>query len=121
MNLPYATLQACIDQYHEIAARYMDDNSFGKNKKTIVDEFDNKTLQIMLYGAYNAGKSSLINLLMAENVAPVDDIPKTDSVNEYSWQGYRLIDTPGVNAPIKHEKITDNQLKKNKCNLVCYS
>ncbi len=112
MNLPYATLQAYIDQYHEIAARYMDDNSFGKNKKTIVDEFDNKTLQIMLYGAYNSGKSSLINLLMAENVAPVDDIPKTDSVNEYSWQGYRLIDTPGVNAPIKHEKITDNQLKK---------
>ena len=28
------------------------------------------------------------------------------------WNGYTLADTPGVGAPMDHEKITDENLKK---------
>ena len=30
----------------------------------------------------------------------------------YDWNGYQLLDTPGVNAPIKHEQATAEQLAR---------
>lgn len=68
--------------------------------------------QIMVYGIYNAGKSSIINALIREEKAKVADIPTTDSVDMYEWNGYQIADTPGVGAPIKHEEVTNNHLKK---------
>jgi predicted GTPase len=68
--------------------------------------------EVMVYGIYNAGKSSIINELIGEDRAKVDDVPTTDKVEYYDWHGYRLADTPGVCAPIKHEKVTTEHLKK---------
>lgn len=67
--------------------------------------------QIMIYGIYNAGKSSIINALIGKEVAKVNDIPTTDSIDIYKWQGYEIADTPGVGAPIEHEKVTEEHLK----------
>ena len=39
--------------------------------------------QIMMYGIYNAGKSSVINALIGKDVAKVADIPTTDNVDLY--------------------------------------
>lgn len=69
-------------------------------------------LQIMLFGSYNAGKSSLINALSASEVAPIDDIPKTATADRYEWNGCYLLDTPGVNAPIEHEELTSEQVDR---------
>ena len=66
----------------------------------------------MLYGAYNAGKSSLINALLGRDAAVVNDIPTTDKIDKYDWNGFYLLDTPGVNAPITHEEVTAEQLKR---------
>ncbi|WP_303816597.1 GTPase [Acidaminococcus timonensis] len=68
--------------------------------------------EVMVYGIYNAGKSSIINELLGEDRAKVDDVPTTDKVEYYDWHGYRLADTPGVCAPIEHEKVTTEHLKK---------
>lgn len=68
--------------------------------------------EIMFYGIYSAGKSSIMNELIGEDKAPVSDIPTTDKVTYYEWQGYKLADTPGVAAPIEHENITQEHLKK---------
>lgn len=73
---------------------------------------DLKTLKVMLFGAYNAGKSTFINTLIGQEIAKVDDVPTTDQVNEYFWNGITLCDTPGINAPVKHQEITDEYLKK---------
>jgi len=73
---------------------------------------ENKNLQIMLYGAYNAGKSTLVNTLLGRYEAKENDIPTTDSVDVYNWGGFHLLDTPGVNAPIEHENITQEQVKR---------
>lgn len=78
----------------------------------IKQESDNSVLNIMLYGAYNAGKSTLINVLSGSQVAPTADIPKTDKVDRYQWNDYVLLDTPGVNAPIQHEEVTLEQLTR---------
>lgn len=67
---------------------------------------------IMVYGIYNAGKSSIINELLGSDEAKVNDKPETAVVQEFVWNGYTLADTPGVGAPMDHEKITDENLKK---------
>ncbi|MES1954163.1 GTPase [Salinisphaera hydrothermalis] len=69
-------------------------------------------LQIMLFGSYNAGKSSLINALVAENVANIGEIPETAEAERYRWNGCYLLDTPGVNAPIDHETVTEEEINR---------
>ena len=68
--------------------------------------------EIMVYGIYNAGKSSILNELMGADKAKVEDVPTTDSVDYYDWQGYKIADTPGIFAPIEHEEVTEAHLKK---------
>lgn len=67
--------------------------------------------EIMFYGIYNAGKSSVLNELLGRDEAKVDDIPTTDRIDSYEWNGYRMVDTPGVDAPIEHEKVTEAHLE----------
>lgn len=67
---------------------------------------------IMVYGVYNAGKSTLINALLRRETAPTDDIPLTAEVTAYQWGSYSILDTPGVDAPIEHENVTRAQMLK---------
>ena len=67
---------------------------------------------IMVYGIYNAGKSSIINELLGDDLAAVNDKPETDSIDEYEWNGYTIADTPGVGAPINHDKVTTEHLRR---------
>jgi len=74
--------------------------------------------RIMVYGYYNAGKSTLLNALMGEIKATMADRPLTAKIDEYEWKGYTLLDTPGIDAPIEHEKIADNELSN--CEVVLF-
>jgi hypothetical protein len=67
--------------------------------------------RIMVYGNYNAGKSTLLNALMGRAEAKMADRPETAVVTEYPWGNYTLLDTPGIDAPIEHEEIADEQLR----------
>ncbi len=83
------------------------------NIKTIFDDkIANPSFTVMVYGVYNAGKSSLINAMIGKEVAPVDDIPLTDTVTEYSCGNYKVVDTPGIDAPLAHEKVTMQEMLK---------
>ena len=95
-----------IGQYKEISPKSL--VLFQEINKKI----KNVTPEIMVYGIYNAGKSSILNELIGENKAKVQDIPTTDSVDYYSFNGYKIADTPGVFAPIEHEEVTEEHLKK---------
>ena len=63
--------------------------------------------KVMVYGIYNSGKSTLINALCKEEVAEMADRPMTDQITEYDKGDYYLVDSPGVDAPIQHEIVTD--------------
>ncbi|MRX07230.1 hypothetical protein GJ697_05210 [Pseudoduganella sp. FT25W] len=65
---------------------------------------------VMVYGVYNAGKSTVINMLLGREEAAADDIPLTDKVSPYQWGSYVILDTPGVDAPIAHEQVTREQM-----------
>jgi tRNA U34 5-carboxymethylaminomethyl modifying GTPase MnmE/TrmE len=66
--------------------------------------------RIVVYGVYNAGKSSLVNALTGKEAAPVGKRPTTDKISEYIYNDSVLLDTPGIDAPIEHEEIAKNTL-----------
>ncbi len=77
---------------------------------TMMKQITSSTPELLLYGNYNAGKSTLINLLTSSQQAQVGDIPTTAGINSYEWNNALLLDSPGVNAPIEHEKVTADHI-----------
>lgn len=67
---------------------------------------------VIVFGIYNAGKSTLLNALMGEERAAVADRPETSVVTAYEWNGFRLLDTPGIDAPAEHERVSREQLSR---------
>lgn len=101
-NTQYALTDSDLlnsDRYHELLHR------FDKKKA-------NPELSIMVYGVYNAGKSTFINALLGQESAPVGDVPLTHKIDSYPYKNYTIQDTPGIDAPKEHEQVTDGQLEK---------
>ena len=73
---------------------------------------------MMIYGTYNSGKSTLLNALFGKVRAKTADIPETAVIQPYEFYGFTIYDTPGINAPIEHEKLSREHLEK--CELVLF-
>jgi len=113
MNNPSANILSLVHDSVPIVERHAVENfDAGKLLKEFETQASSLKMQVMLYGAYNAGKSTLINAFLSREAAVVNDVPTTDRVDFYDWEGVDLLDTPGVNAPIEHEQVTDEQLKR---------
>lgn len=94
-------------------AKYPDADALAKNFADInAGKIRKVEPEIMVYGIYNAGKSSILNELIGADKAKVADVPTTDTVTYYEWNGYRIADTPGIFAPIAHQNVTQEHLKK---------
>lgn len=102
----YEQTRKFITTTSESAASFMHIEQVFEDKKRKPDAC------IMIYGVYNAGKSTLINVLLGRKEAAMDDIPLTNQVTAYAWDKYNLLDTPGVDAPIAHEDVTNAQMLK---------
>ncbi len=87
-------------------------------QENVLGLLDVEKPKVMVYGIYNSGKSTLINTLCGEEVAPVADRPMTDRISEYDRGDYTLVDSPGVDAPIEHERVTEQFL--NKCHMILF-
>ncbi len=86
----------------------------ARELKAVTDEILQKTApSLMFYGIYNAGKSSIINAIFAEDIAAVGDVPTTQDVQEISWHNFKIIDTPGINAQNEHTLIARKEIEKN--------
>lgn len=64
----------------------------------------------MVYGIYNSGKSTLLNALCGRELAPVTNRPETARMTPYVWEGTEILDTPGIDAPRGHEKVSRKAL-----------
>ncbi len=102
----YEQTRAVVADHPDLAAQFAPVETMFEDKKGKADAV------VMVYGVYNAGKSTLINALIGREAAAVDDVPKTDTVTAYQWGSYSILDTPGVDAPIEHEQVTRAQMLK---------
>lgn len=110
-------LNDITQNYLDISKKYLTNEEYNNKSESIyeniIERINSVEPSIMVYGIYNAGKSTLINALKGENVCVVGDRPETFKVTPYEWGGYTIIDAPGVNVPIKdHEVVSESHLKK---------
>lgn len=89
-----------------------------KIQNTVVSLLSVEKPRVMVYGIYNSGKSTLINALCKEKVAEMADRPMTDKISEYDRGNYYLVDSPGVDAPIEHEIVTEEYI--NRCHVILF-
>lgn len=87
-------------------------NSFQLVENIFEDKRQDANIKVMLFGVYNAGKSTLLNALLGDDKAEMGDIPLTSQIQEYKWKNYTIYDTPGIDAPKEHEAVTVEHLKK---------
>ena len=92
-------------------ARHLSQVDLEASDELLADRSGAATPRVMVFGAYNAGKSTLINALVGQEVAPVADHPETACVTSYPWRGFMLDDTPGIDAPAEHEQVTRAHLE----------
>jgi GTPase SAR1 family protein len=107
---PFEQYESLLQEAKILSAKYLLETD--TLVRDLSDRLRDQRIQIMLYGAYNAGKSTLLNALLGSEQARVADVPTTGTVTPYDWTGHILLDTPGVNAPIKHEEISFDALKR---------
>lgn len=106
---PFERAGDVLEALRPIAVRHLPDADARLAR--LHARLEEQRIQVILFGAYNAGKSTLINAMLGEGVAQVGDVPTTDRVERHDWCGHVLLDTPGVNAPIAHERISAEQLR----------
>lgn len=75
-----------------------------------LESLPNTSPKIMLFGMYNAGKSTLLNAIMGKELAEMGDYPVTKITNAYQWNGYTIVDTPGMDVTGEEVLITLNEL-----------
>lgn len=105
--------------------RFINENFFEHSSffnetvnENVLDLLNVEKPRVMVYGIYNSGKSTLINALCKKEVAKMADRPMTAKISEYDRGDYCLIDSPGVDAPIEHERVTEEYL--NKCHVILF-
>ncbi|MCX6075663.1 MAG: dynamin family protein [Campylobacterales bacterium] len=106
----YVKIQQEVTEYSSDLVSQEEIDSFSEHIQTKLTDFNPS---IMVYGTYNAGKSTLLNALFGqEEMAKTGDSPETAEVYGYEYNGVTIYDTPGINAPQEHEEVTKEHLDK---------
>jgi GTPase SAR1 family protein len=81
-------------------------------RKQIEKKLNNLRPVIAVYGAYNAGKSTMVNAIFGKEISEVGNIPTTCETKKFNWNGWTIYDTPGIDAPVEHQEIADSALQE---------
>ncbi|MBU1668376.1 50S ribosome-binding GTPase [bacterium] len=111
--------ETIVEDVIKYSKNEVSENDLKQFQQHIEEKLENFEPTLMVYGTYNAGKSTLLNALFGiEEMAKTGDSPETAEVSEYKYNGYTIYDTPGINAPIEHENVTNEHLKK--CEVILF-
>lgn len=106
----YINIKNEIQQYAKTLCTSEELESFSNHINSKLNDFKPT---LIIYGAYNAGKSTLLNALFGQDeLAKTGDAPETKEVCEYPFNGYTIYDTPGLNARGEDDIITTEHLTK---------
>lgn len=105
------TILSLLQEGESLFARTGDEERMETLKRIRLEAEKQREPVVMFYGLYNAGKSTLGNALCNANLK-VGDVPTTVSIEEIHWEGYTLIDTPGIHAQAEHTEIAESEIRK---------
>src|SRR6476646_7145649 len=84
-----------------------------KLREGLKDYQQQGVLSVAFVGQYSAGKSTVISALTGRRDIRIDADIATDRTSSYSWNGIKVIDTPGLFTERKdHDDITYNAIEK---------
>ena len=106
-----APIRDTLSESLPILENYLGIEEAKKLSSFIEDRLAEFKPTVMVYGIFNSGKSTLLNALLGQDLAPVANRPETDKVNSYEWEGFHLLDTPGIDASPEQEDVTRKQLE----------
>lgn len=106
---PMTHVLSLYDNVDELCIEY-NPSATPAIRRMVAARKDSAAATIMVYGVYNAGKSTLINALIGAEQAKVADTPETYRIQGYRWGDFEILDTPGIDAPQAHEQVTREQL-----------
>jgi hypothetical protein len=107
-----ATIQSILEDALVLAASHGLDAPLRGRAPEVRQALDAYRPSLMVFGLFNAGKSTLINALLGVPEARVSDAPCTDRVVSYRFGEYELLDTPGLDAPPSHEQVSEAQVAR---------
>ncbi len=106
------TIRETLSETASILEIYLGTKEVEDLREFVETRLAEKKLTIMVYGIFNSGKSTLINALLGQHKALVTSRPETKTVIPYEWDGFEIMDTPGIYAPPEFENVTREQLAK---------
>ena len=110
MNSEIGVITGILNDGMPILEKYLGKSTVQELAQFVNARATDATPTVMVFGVYNAGKSTFLNSLIGEERAPMADRPETSRVTPYAWNGFQILDTPGIDAPIEHEDVTRKQL-----------
>lgn len=116
-----STLKNFYSKVEIIENRFGFDLSEIKQKITnAIANIENKKFTIALFGAFSDGKSSILSALARRFDIKIAPSPTTDSISEYPYGDYLLIDTPGLFSQyLIHDEITKKKISE--ANVIIYT
>ncbi|MGE4319551.1 MAG: dynamin family protein [Deferribacterales bacterium] len=107
--------------WKDCSANLIPEEDLDKIQKYVMNKLQNMNPTISVFGAYNAGKSTLLNAILGEELFKVGDVPTTYNIDKHNWGSWTIYDTPGIDAPIEHEETTNEHLRESECILFVIS
>ncbi len=105
-------MRAVAEEAHPLLQEWVGAERADALAGFIRERLENGRPTIMVYGIYNAGKSTLLNAMAGEEAATVSNRPETSVATPYRWRDFVILDTPGIDAPQEHEAISKRQLEQ---------
>lgn len=110
------TFQTTCDQFDSLLGQKQDESTQAIKQKLhqeLKAYQDDGILRVAFVGQYSAGKSTIISALTGRRDIKIDADIATDKTTNYSWNGIKLIDTPGLFTDRKdHDEITYDAINK---------
>ena len=73
-----------------------------------LEETEEKPTSLVLVGFYNAGKSTIAQMLTRDTSIKIASTQSTDKVTSYPWNDVMIVDTPGIDTGTRpdHDELT---------------
>lgn len=98
---------------------FLDISSELSKVQQTIENLEREKFMIALFGAFSDGKTSVLSTLIKNFNLPINPNPTTDNVQEYSYEDFIFVDTPGLfSEKTDHDEKTREFISK--ANVILY-
>ena len=105
-------LETCKEIINE-ASRFVNVEELLEKIERTVEDLKNEKFRIVFFGGFTDGKTSILSALLNRTDLKISPAPTTDKIEEYPFEDYIIIDTPGLFSDnIEHDEKTKKYISE---------